>query len=255
MPFDQFKMLGMDKRDVINLPTRTLNALLTGNRTSLMRFKNLKLPGGVNPHSIDAKLSLASENGQMQLKIHPINEEVANIYQLSPEEIKQLQDNQTNFISKTLTGIDGTSKDLLISLDKTTNEFVGIDMNKVNAPEEINGTLLSDKQMADFREGKNIQIENSTFRLDPDSEIGVSGITRNNETAEIQSLKFKNSRSRYSSKELLVDNKFQSPNVRMIGHENDMARRQNSFTEALKNNKQLKTEKVSRKNRRNNIKL
>src|SRR5690625_5577627 len=103
LPFDQFKMLGMNKRDVINLPTRTLNALLTGNRTSLMRFKNLKLSGGFNPQSIDAKLSLANENGRMQLKNHPINKEAANIYQLSPKEIKQLQDKQTNLISKTIT--------------------------------------------------------------------------------------------------------------------------------------------------------
>ncbi len=56
--------MGLTKKDILNMPPRTYNALMSGNRTSLIRFNNIKVPG-LEVGSLDAKLSLERKpNGE-----------------------------------------------------------------------------------------------------------------------------------------------------------------------------------------------
>ncbi len=76
-----------------------------------------------------------------------------NTFHLTKEEIAKLN-NGTNFIEKKLP--DG--KDHLIGIDKQTNEFVAIPKDSIEAPKKINGVELTDDQVKDFKEGKDIEI-------------------------------------------------------------------------------------------------
>lgn len=219
LPFDQFEILGVSRSDLLKLPPRTLNALLSGQRTSLMRFPNVELPGGVGPATLDAKLSIElKEDGSPTLKVHPIRNQAENVFKLSKEEITHLQQDETNFIERTIKD-RGKPKEMLITLDKTVNEFVAINKAKVRAPESINDIALTEDQKKAFREGKTITVGGEGFRLNPNSEIGIT--TTTGDDNKIKKLHFKVDvlagvgrakgqpttyrHSTYSSRELAID--------------------------------------------------
>lgn len=218
LPFDQFEILGIFRGDLLKLPPRTLNALLSGQRTSLMRFPNVELSGGVGPATLDAKLSIeVKEDGSPTLKVHPIRREADNVFKLSKDEIAHLQKDEANFIERTIKD-RGKPKEVLITLDKTVNEFVAINKAKVRAPESINDIPLTEDQKKTFREGKSITIGGEGFRLNPNSEIGIT--TTKGDDTRINKLHFKVDvlagvnrkgqpttyrHSTYSSKELAID--------------------------------------------------
>lgn len=195
-------MLGLSKKDVLSFPPRTLNALLSGNRTSLIRFNQVPLGITDNKVSLNGKLSLSrTAEGKISLRFHPVNDAPKNAFNLTKEEAEFLRKNETNFIDKKIRTDDGTLKDVKINLDPITNEYVGINRNTVRAPEQINNTTLSEKQKEDFRDGKTITVDSKAYKLNPNSEIGISD-AKGNDTG-FSKIKFKN--SSYSSNELLLD--------------------------------------------------
>lgn len=202
IPYREFEMLGLSKKDVLSFPPRTLNALLSGNRTSLIRFNYVSLGSSDNKFSIDAKLSLRrSLDGKVHLNFHPVNKAPKNAFDLTPKEIAHLEKNEANFIDKKIRGEDGKLKDAKICLDKITNEYVAINRETVKAPEQINNTVLTEKQKEEFKEGKTIKVENQEYKLNPNSEIGISNA--NGDDNGISRVRFKH--SNYSSSELLID--------------------------------------------------
>jgi hypothetical protein len=202
LPFEQFEMLGVKKNDLINLPPRTLNALLNGQRTSLIRFNNVRIPGLGESTSLDAKLSIElKQDGKASLKIHPINKTAKNTFNLSSEEIAILEKDNANYIDRNIKLTDGSTKSVMIYLDTMTNEFIAINKTSINAPEEINNLRLTEEQKVEFKSGKAIMINGESFRLNPNSEIGVSSIDGND--LKISKIRFR--QSSYSNKELAFD--------------------------------------------------
>ena len=57
LPEKQLELIGLSKKDILNMPPRTFIALMSGNRTSLIRFNKINVPG-LEGGSLDAKLSL-----------------------------------------------------------------------------------------------------------------------------------------------------------------------------------------------------
>ena len=202
LPYNEFSILGLSKKDVLSFPPRTLNALLSGNRTSLIRFNQVPLGITDNMVSLNGKLSLSrTPDGKISLRFHPVNDISKNAFNLTKEEAEFLRKKETNFIDKKIRTEDGMVKDVKICLDPITNEYVGINRNTIKAPEQINNTMLSEKQKEDFRDGKTISVDNKTYKLNPNSEIGISD-AQGNDTG-LSKVRFKN--SSYSSNELLLD--------------------------------------------------
>ena len=215
LPEKQLELIGLSKKDILNMPPRTYNALMSGNRTSLIRFNKIKVPG-LEVASLDAKLSLEKKpNGEVTIRFHPINQMPKNAFHLTKDEIDKLN-NGTNFIEKKLPN----GKDHLIGIDKQTNEFVAIPKDSIEAPEKINGIKLSDDQVKDFKEGKDVEIGGQTFRLNPNDELGVSGTGKN---SMVSNLEFRH--SSYNSTELLLDLALLASGagtIFMIGHLADL---------------------------------
>ncbi len=175
LPYGQFEQLGMDRKSVLALPETTLNALLSGNRSSLIRFCNIKNENGDKLQPLDAKLSLKkSQNVDLSLKVHPIWESAANTYDLSQKEIKYLKNHELAFIPKMVTK-ESKPVEALITYDNTTNEFIAIEREKLRAPDKINGVRLSDVQKKDFINGKPVFVNGKKYRLNPSNELGISG--------------------------------------------------------------------------------
>jgi Protein of unknown function (DUF4099)/Protein of unknown function (DUF3945) len=200
LPTQQLALLGLTQKDIKALPPRTVNALLSGNRTSLIRFEKVNIPGMSSLLSLDAKLSLERKpDNTVSLKIHPINLSAKNTFNLTKEELQDLTAGKTNFVSKQLKDAAGKTSDHLITLDKTTNEFVAVKKDKIVAPELINGTALTAKQKIDFKNGKDVKVGEETYKLDPTDELGI----KEKNSKPLKNVKLRH--SAYSENELLID--------------------------------------------------
>jgi hypothetical protein len=211
----QLELIGLSKKDIINLPSRTYNALMSGNRTSLIRFNKMNVPG-LEGGSLDAKISLERKaDNSVSIRFHPINQMPKNTFNLTKDEIEKLKKG-FGFIEKKLEN----GKDHLVGMDKETNEFVAIPKDSIEAPKKINGIDLTDDQAKDFEEGKEIKVGAQKFRLNPNDELGISGINKN---SIISNLEFKH--SKYNSSELLLDLALLATgagSIFMIGHLADL---------------------------------
>lgn len=213
---NQLAFIGLTKRDILNMPPRTYNALMSGNRTSLMRFNKLNTPG-LEGSSLDAKLSLERKpDNSVTIRFHPINKVAKNTFNLSKEEIEALNTGEVNFVEKKSSNM----QDYLVGVDKETNEFIAINKNHIEVPKKINGIELSENQVKDFKDGKEITVGEAKFRLNPAKELGVTGTT---DESFLKSVEFKH--SKYNANELLLDLALLTSGagtVMMIGHLADL---------------------------------
>lgn len=243
LPEKQLDLIGLTKKDLLNMPPRTFNALMSGNRTSLIRFNKLKVPG-LEGGSLDAKLSLERKpDGNVAVRFHPINQMPKNTFNLTKDEINLLK-GDTNFITRQFEN----GKNYLVGIDKQTNEFVAIQKDLIEAPKKINGIELTAAQAKDFKEGNEIKVGGQKFRLDPNDELGISSTGKN---SILSSLEFKH--SEYNSSELLLDLAFLSTGagtIFMIGHLADLlvlttaatlkGKKDNSISQMVNENKVLR---------------
>lgn len=243
LPEKQLELIGLSKKDILNMPPRTFNALMSGNRTSLIRFNKINVPG-LEGGSLDAKLSLERKpDGSVAIRFHPINQIPKNTFNLTKDEINQLN-NDANFIQKKLA--NGTIH--LVGIDKQTNEYFAFDKDLIEAPEKINGIELTEIQKKDFKEGKDIKVGGQKYRLNPNDELGISGASKN---SILSSLEFKH--SKYNSSELLFDLALLATgtgSIFMIGHLADLlvlttaatlrGKKDNSISQMVNENKTLR---------------
>ncbi|MEO9003145.1 MAG: DUF3945 domain-containing protein, partial [Ginsengibacter sp.] len=216
IPEKQLELIGLKKKDILNMPPRTYKALMSGNRTSLIRFNKLKFPG-LEGNSLDAKLSLERKpDNTVAIRFHPINKIPKNTFNLTKEEIEKLKKGEDNFIEKQFPN----GKDHLVGIDNQTNEFIAVAKDAIEAPKRINGIELTEQQITDFKEGKDIKVVKENFRLNPNDELGISDADNK---STISSLEFKH--SKYNSSELLIDLALLTTGVGsifMIGHLADL---------------------------------
>jgi len=243
LPEKQLELIGLSKKNILNMPPRTFNALMSGNRTSLIRFNKISVPG-LEGGSLDAKLSLERKpNGNVSIRFHPINQMPKNTFNLTKDEIEQLN-NDTNFIRKQF----AKGREYLVGIDKQTKEYIAIDKNLIEAPEKINGIELTETQKKDFKEGKDIKVGGQKYRLNPNDELGISGTGKN---SILSSLEFKH--SKYNSSELLLDLALLvtgAGSIFMIGHLADLlvlttaatlrGNKENSIGQLVNENKTLR---------------
>ncbi len=174
LPFKDFEKLGLSREDVLSFPDSTLNSLLSGNRTTLIRFEKVKLPNNQNS-VLDAKLSLRKNpDGTLELRIHPINEKLDKTFGLSKVEINYLRSNEFSLRPFRFTRGDKTIE-ALATHDRVTNEIIAIDRNKLKVPDYINGQRITGEQKKEFLAGKPITVLGNKYRLNPHNEFGISG--------------------------------------------------------------------------------
>lgn len=172
LPYEQFELIGIKKEDFRAFPQATYQALLSGNRTSLMRFY-FKDPKGEKVQ-LDAKLSLQrNEAGMPVLFYHPVQKELKNNFNLSEKDFNTLKNNQSYFIEQTIANKEGKKINTLITIDRTTNELVAINKDALQPPVMANGIALTKEQQLDFLTGKTIEVNGAKFNLNPNNEVGM----------------------------------------------------------------------------------
>jgi hypothetical protein len=128
IPDMHLKRLGLDRELMGRLPERTLKALLSGVRTSLMRFS---LAGDAGDSSstrvLDAKLSLSRKpDGGVTMKVHPAGSGNSDSFQLDPAERVRLSKGKGAVVGKTILDRDGRERKALVGIDPSISTSVVI---------------------------------------------------------------------------------------------------------------------------------
>jgi hypothetical protein len=180
IPDMHLKRLGLDRELMGRLPERTLKALLSGVRTSLMRFS---LSGNAGDSSsarvLDAKLSLSRKpDGGVTMKVHPAAPGNSDSVQLDPAERDRLSNGEVTVVGKAIQDRDGRERKALVGIDPATGAAVAVDGEKLKAPHSIGGVRLDEEQRKAWKRGEEVKVGGKSYRFDPTKEDGISESTR-----------------------------------------------------------------------------
>lgn len=196
LPFEQLKKIGLDKEDILNFTKTSLNALVNGHRTDLIKIE-VPNPNPLNNDQktipLVGKLQIVKDynSGESKAVFHTRESELNNSYKLSTQEIEKLKQDQFSLIPKQFENQSGEKYDLLIALDKDLNKLVAINPKNINPPDTINNQPLTEQQKFHFKKGNPITIQGEQYIVNPTNELGISNLLGN--TGKINSLEKKTS--------------------------------------------------------------
>jgi hypothetical protein len=162
LPMDDLHKVGLAENGKLKIDKDDLAALLSGNRTQLVRLENL-VSDGLRIAALDAKLSLKpNPEGHLDLMVHPIYKQAQDLSFLTGTENEKLEKGEVANIEKSIFDDEGNLKDVLIEFDQETKEFIVTDEARILAPDRINGQYLSLDQKERYRKGKEVELEDGT---------------------------------------------------------------------------------------------
>lgn len=158
LPKDDLSRLGLINvgNDQLNLADLDLHALLSGNRTGILRCRNVS-DDSQTIQELDIRLSIVEGRQGSELRIHPIYKAGRIPEFLSSDLGNKLQ---MGSIANVFTSVNGVTK--IIEYDDITREYVVSSPERIVVPHMINGEVLSEEQKRDFREGKIISTVEGT---------------------------------------------------------------------------------------------
>src|ERR1700743_2926348 len=159
LPKEDLQQLGLLKNGKLLMDVDDVTALLAGRRTDMLRLENLEMDG-VSIKQLDAKLSLKqNEDGSIGLLLHPIDREQEVRSFLTATQAEMLEKGDVLNIQKQIFDDEGNAREVLIEFDKTTNEFIITDTEKIQAPDAVNGVPLTEEQKEKYRKGKEVKVD------------------------------------------------------------------------------------------------
>lgn len=162
LPMEDLGQLGLVKNGKLSLDEDDLTALLSGRRTDMLRLENLEMDG-VSIKELDAKLSLnLNMDGSIGVLLHPIYREPEVPQFLDDTQAEMLEKGEVPNLPLTITGDDGKPKDVLVSFDKDTNEFIVTDTDRIQAPDEVNSIPLTEEQKKKYKKGEEVETADGT---------------------------------------------------------------------------------------------
>jgi len=162
IPLDDLSKIGLIQESGLVLDREDIDALLSGRRTSMLRFENLSFDGFTIP-AMDAKISLKQgAGGELELMMHPIYKKAQYPAWLTDTEADKLEKGETVNLEKMIFDEEGHLKDVLVEFDKETNEFIVTDTKKVQAPDKVNNEPLTPEQKEKYKKGKEVELADGT---------------------------------------------------------------------------------------------
>jgi len=162
LPVSQLEKLGIYHGGQLLLDPHNIRALLSGRRTELISLRGIHWEG-FNIERLDAKLSLfRNDLNEVELLVHPIYKETREHPLLSEGEMSRLIHGESDFIGKSVQKEEGRSSMLNIEYDPETKEFITYDVSAVQAPDLVNGMLLSQEEKSAFKRGEVLTLGDGT---------------------------------------------------------------------------------------------
>ncbi|MFC3560166.1 DUF4099 domain-containing protein [Pedobacter jamesrossensis] len=162
LPLSQFEALGIYRDRQLLLEPEEISTLLSGRRTTLISLHELK-GADFSIERLDARLSLHRQpTGAVELLIHPIYRNARAHPLLNNQEMQELISGSKSFIGKAVEREEGVAAMYNIEYDQSTRDFVGYYVSKVQAPERVNGMLLSEEEKSAFQRGELLELSDGT---------------------------------------------------------------------------------------------
>lgn len=162
LPLGELEKLGLYIQGRILLSRDNINALLTGRRTEMTNFRDLKFDGLSIPE-LDAKLSLKKDqDGTVSLNVHPIYKVAKSHELLDENESQKLQNGEIDNIAKDQEVQKGKVRKIIIEYDEQTKEFISYDPEKVSVPLKVNSETLNEEQIDQFKTGQIVELSDGT---------------------------------------------------------------------------------------------
>lgn len=162
LPVDDLVRIGLWKDGKAALSAENLRAMLSGRRTALVTLEDVQADGFLIKQ-LDVKLSLSrSSSGSISLQAHPIHHEVQSHPLLTEKDKKLLTEGKAASVGKTVEDPSGKAQYLIFEYDSETKEFVSYIPNQVQAPERVNGELLTEEQKRAFQSGEPVALSDGT---------------------------------------------------------------------------------------------
>jgi len=162
LPIEQLKELGIYHQDQLLLNPQEIQALLCGRRTDFISLREFKA-SGFEIERLDARLSLQrDQQGKVNLLIHPIYRDIKKHPLLDDLEMQELIEGKKHFIGKSIQKEEGRYSMLNIEYDSETKEFISYDVSSVQAPDLVNGMLLSQEEKSAFKRGEVLTMPDGT---------------------------------------------------------------------------------------------
>ncbi|MEM9364099.1 MAG: DUF4099 domain-containing protein [Bacteroidota bacterium] len=151
LPFEDFKKIGFDRSQVLQLK-QELIYLMTFRRTNLLEIKHPN-----RNQTLMAKLSLEMNDGQVvQLLIHPVLNRMKNSFNLNQNEVRKIRDGGV-IIQEELVG--DKENVYVIQRDNDTNEMLRLDLSAINID-------FSEKQMKQLKAKGNVDLVGEKLIID-----------------------------------------------------------------------------------------
>ena len=161
IPYEKFRMIGIDRKQVLELPPQVLKDLLEGRVTQVVQGRVATSSG--NEYAVPVKLQLTHDaEGKVQLMTYPLRDEIANTLDLSKTELEQVKKGEV--IRKEITEKDGTRRQKFVQLDPETKSLMHRDVASVKIGrqledvEKIRDIQLGQNQKQAALEGKPVEL-------------------------------------------------------------------------------------------------
>nr|WP_121270954.1 DUF4099 domain-containing protein [Pedobacter schmidteae] len=162
LPVDDLVRVGLWKDGKPAISSENLQAMLAGRRTELITLENVQADGFLI-RQLDVKLSLhRSDSGWISLQAHPIHHQIQKHPLLDEKEMQQLTGKSRSNIAKAVDGTGGKATTRIFEYDDQTKEFISYTPQEVQAPERVNGEMLTPKQKEAFQFGEPVQLTDGT---------------------------------------------------------------------------------------------
>jgi hypothetical protein len=161
IPYEQFMLLGFNRKSIFELPKEVLDPLYSGEVTPILQSRIQTANGNV--YNVPMKLQLVRDaNRQVQLMALPLRKEIYNTLHLKPGELEQVA--QGEVIRKEILGKDGTRRRKYIQLDTESKSLIYRDAaavqvaSKLKDLEKIKDIELGTNQKQAAQEGKPVEL-------------------------------------------------------------------------------------------------
>lgn len=172
MPWEELKKIGMTEEAFLDLPKDSIDRILTGNLSPLMKMtfvdkdgNAMKVPESMKLEqnedmTVPVKFRLERDaDGKVTLMLHPKKSEIdlkIGDTQLTADQVKRMK-NQESVLTEVRKG--GKDEKCYVQLDQDLNVVHMVREKDVVIPNAIGDVVIGTKQAQQIREGKPVQLE------------------------------------------------------------------------------------------------
>jgi len=172
LPWDEMKAIGLTEESFLDLPKESIDRIMTGNLSPLMKMKfvdkdgnamtvppTMKLsqdPDGIVPAKFRLKMD---EQGKVHLELMPKRSEINRMVgetEVSAKDIARMKDQESVLMTVKKNGKD---ESCYLQLDNDLNIIQMVREKDITIPNAIGDVTLGEKQIQQIRDGKPVELE------------------------------------------------------------------------------------------------